>query len=130
MRPVQLVLDGFATFRTRAVIDFTDADYFALVGATGAGKSTVLDGITFALYGSVPRWNDKRMISPALAPTASVRLSGSSLTLTVCGTPRPARRAAAAERTRRSRCTHRVWNGFTTRTTSTATPTCWQRTPR
>ena len=71
MRPVQLVLDGFATFRTRAVIDFTDADYFALVGATGAGKSTVLDGITFALYGSVPRWNDKRMISPALAPTAS-----------------------------------------------------------
>jgi DNA repair exonuclease SbcCD ATPase subunit len=26
------------------VVDFTDADYFALVGPTGSGKSTILDG--------------------------------------------------------------------------------------
>lgn len=71
MRPVRLDLDGFATFRSLAVIDFTDADFFALVGATGAGKSTVIDAITFALYGTVPRWNDQRMITPALAPTAT-----------------------------------------------------------
>jgi exonuclease SbcC len=71
MRPVRLDMDGFASFRDKTVIDFTDADYFALVGATGAGKSTVIDAITFALYGTVPRWNDQRMITPALAPTAT-----------------------------------------------------------
>lgn len=71
MRPVRLDMDGFASFRDKTVLDFTDADYFALVGATGAGKSTVIDAITFALYGTVPRWNDHRIITPALAPTAT-----------------------------------------------------------
>jgi ATPase involved in DNA repair len=71
MRPVRLDMDGFASFRDKTILDFTDADYFVLVGATGAGKSTVIDAITFALYGTVPRWNDQRMITPALAPTAT-----------------------------------------------------------
>jgi DNA repair protein SbcC/Rad50 len=71
MRPVRLDMDGFASFRDKTVLDFTDVDFFALVGATGAGKSTVIDAITFALYGTVPRWNDQRMITPALAPTAT-----------------------------------------------------------
>jgi exonuclease SbcC len=71
MRPVRLDMDGFASFRDKTVLDFTDADYFVLVGATGAGKSTVIDAITFALYGTVPRWNDQRIITPALAPTAA-----------------------------------------------------------
>jgi len=71
MRPVRLDMDGFASFRDKTVLDFADADYFALVGATGAGKSTVIDAITFALYGTVPRWNDQRVITPALAPTAA-----------------------------------------------------------
>jgi exonuclease SbcC len=71
MRPVRLDMDGFASFRDKTVLDFTDADFFALVGATGAGKSTVIDAITFALYGTVPRWNDQRVITPALAPTAT-----------------------------------------------------------
>jgi exonuclease SbcC len=71
MRPVRLDMDGFASFRDKTVLDFTDTDFFVLVGATGAGKSTVIDAITFALYGTVPRWNDQRMITPALAPTAT-----------------------------------------------------------
>jgi exonuclease SbcC len=71
MRPVRLDMDGFASFRDKTVLDFSDADFFALVGATGAGKSTVIDAITFALYGTVPRWNDQRVITPALAPTAT-----------------------------------------------------------
>ena len=71
MRPVRLDMDGFASFREKTVLDFADTDYFALVGATGAGKSTVIDAITFALYGTVPRWNDQRVITPALAPTAT-----------------------------------------------------------
>lgn len=46
----------------RAEIDFTanplrTAGIFAIVGPTGAGKSTVLDAVTLALYGRVARYN-------------------------------------------------------------------------
>lgn len=71
MRPVLLELDGFASFRTETSINFEDADYFVLVGATGSGKSTVIDAITFALYASVARWAKENVVSPALAPTAT-----------------------------------------------------------
>jgi DNA repair protein SbcC/Rad50 len=71
MRPIVLDLTGFASFREAATIDFTDADFFALVGPTGSGKSTVVDAMTFALYGSVPRWGRKGMVSLALAPTTA-----------------------------------------------------------
>ena len=70
MRPRLLEMDGFASFREPASVDFTGADYFVLVGPTGSGKSTVIDAMAFALYGTVPRWNDKRMVMYALAPTA------------------------------------------------------------
>jgi exonuclease SbcC len=71
MRPVLLEMAGFGSFREPTVVDFTDADYFALVGPTGAGKSTVIDALTFALFGSVPRWDDRRTVALALAPTAN-----------------------------------------------------------
>src|SRR5579871_2254102 len=71
MRPVRLDINGFASFREAAHVDFTDADFFALVGPTGSGKSTVIDAMTFALYGSVPRWGRKGMVSLALAPSAA-----------------------------------------------------------
>jgi exonuclease SbcC len=71
MRPVRLDMHGFASFRDEAAVDFTDADFFALVGPTGSGKSTVIDAMTFALYGSVPRWGHKKMVSLALAPTVA-----------------------------------------------------------
>jgi DNA repair protein SbcC/Rad50 len=71
MQPIVLEMNGFASFREAARIDFTDADFFALVGPTGSGKSTVIDAMTFALYGSVPRWGRKGMVSLALAPTTA-----------------------------------------------------------
>ena len=77
MRPVVLDMNGFAAFRAPTRVDFTDASFFALVGPTGSGKSTVIDAMTFALYGSVPRWGRRGMVSLALAPTtgrATVRL--------------------------------------------------------
>ena len=69
MRPVVLDMNGFAAFREPTRVDFTDASFFALVGPTGSGKSTVIDAMTFALYGSVPRWGRRGMVSLALAPT-------------------------------------------------------------
>ncbi len=71
MRPVLLDMDGFAAFREETRVDFRGADYFVLVGPTGSGKSTVLDAISFALYGTVPRWEDRRKVALALAPTAA-----------------------------------------------------------
>jgi exonuclease SbcC len=71
MRPLRLDLAGFAAFREPTTVDFTDADFFALVGPTGSGKSTVLDAVCFALYGTVPRWSDRRAVGNALAPSSS-----------------------------------------------------------
>ena len=75
MRPLRLDLHGFTVFREPTTVDFTDADFFALVGPTGSGKSTILDAVCFALYGTVPRWADRRGIENALAPsTAQARV--------------------------------------------------------
>lgn len=77
MRPVRLEMNGFASFRSETVIDFEGTDFFALIGPTGAGKSTVIDAMVFALYGSAPRWGRSNAIQYALAPTtnsATVRL--------------------------------------------------------
>ncbi|MFN8031869.1 MAG: SMC family ATPase [Mycobacterium sp.] len=71
MRPILLELDGFASYRTKATVDFRDTDFFVLVGPTGSGKSTVIDAMVFALYGTVPRWDDLKAVAPALAPTVN-----------------------------------------------------------
>jgi DNA repair protein SbcC/Rad50 len=56
MRPLNLRLENFACFRGRAVeLDFEPLELFAIAGPTGAGKSSLLDAIIFALYGRVPR---------------------------------------------------------------------------
>jgi exonuclease SbcC len=53
MRPLELIVEGFTSFRTRQVLDFASLDLFAITGATGAGKTSLLDAITFALYDKV-----------------------------------------------------------------------------
>src|SRR5205085_2100582 len=55
MRPLRLEISGFSAFHEPIEVDFSDADYFAFVGPTGAGKSSLIDALTFALYGSIPR---------------------------------------------------------------------------
>jgi DNA repair protein SbcC/Rad50 len=71
MRPLRLLLDGFGCYRQATEADFSDVDFFALVGPTGSGKSTVIDGLCFALYGTVPRWGKENVIAQALAPAAN-----------------------------------------------------------
>lgn len=66
MRPLRLEMKGFGPFREATVVDFADVDLVALVGPTGAGKSSVIDAITFALYGSVVRYDDRSAVAPAV----------------------------------------------------------------
>src|SRR5438132_10924761 len=55
MRPLKLELKGFTAFRDSATLDLTDLDLFAISGPTGSGKSSLLDAMTYALYGEVER---------------------------------------------------------------------------
>jgi exonuclease SbcC len=55
VRPLRLSLKGFTAFRDEQTIDFEGLDLFAIAGPTGSGKSSILDAITYALYGYVDR---------------------------------------------------------------------------
>ncbi|WP_026924123.1 AAA family ATPase [Glycomyces arizonensis] len=69
MRPIRLDMHGFGSYTEASTLDFTDVDFFALTGPTGAGKSTVLDAMCFALYGRTPRWRNNTT-QHAIAPSA------------------------------------------------------------
>ncbi len=65
MIPIQLTVEGLYSYRERQTIDFrnlTEAGLFGIFGAVGSGKSSVLEAISFALYGETERLNmrDKR----------------------------------------------------------------------
>ncbi|GLO66914.1 MULTISPECIES: SMC family ATPase [Oceanobacillus] len=54
MRPLYLKLTAFGPYKDTEIIDFTklgDVQLFSISGNTGAGKTTIFDGIAFALYG-------------------------------------------------------------------------------
>jgi DNA repair protein SbcC/Rad50 len=55
MRPLRLELKNFTAYREPQVIDFEDLDLFAITGPIGSGKSSLMDAMTFALYGKTPR---------------------------------------------------------------------------
>lgn len=66
MKPERLEMAGFAPFRSATEIDFGGLDIFALTGPTGSGKSSVIDAITFALYGRVARYGG-RAVEPVIS---------------------------------------------------------------
>jgi exonuclease SbcC len=105
MRIHRLEMQAFGPFAQRQNVDFDELGrhgLFLLNGPTGAGKSSVLDAVCYALYGSVPgaRQGAKRLRSdhaPAgLAPEVVCEFSVGGRRLQVRRSPqweRPARRA-------------------------------------
>jgi exonuclease SbcC len=69
MKFQKLEIEGFGPFKSKQTIDFSNfarqrQDLFLIEGKTGAGKSSILDAITYALYNFTARWesvkaNDK-----------------------------------------------------------------------
>ena len=60
MIPVKLTIQGLFSYQEKQTIDFrrlTEAHLFGIFGAVGSGKSTILDAITYALYGETERMN-------------------------------------------------------------------------
>ena len=62
MLPLRLTIEGIYSYQERQTIDFsalTQAGLFGIFGIVGSGKSSILEAITFALYGETERLNSR-----------------------------------------------------------------------
>jgi DNA repair protein SbcC/Rad50 len=55
VRPLELTLEGFKSYRGAETFSFEDRMLFGIVGPTGSGKSSILEALIFGLYGKTPR---------------------------------------------------------------------------
>jgi DNA repair protein SbcC/Rad50 len=106
MRLHRLDISAFGPFAGHVTVDFdalSDAGLFLLSGATGSGKTSVLDAVCFALYGAVPgdRGSAKRLRSdqaaPGVAPEVVLEASLSGRRMRIVRSPaweRPKRRGS------------------------------------
>ena len=62
MIPLSLSISGFLSYRDPVALDFTAVELACISGPNGAGKSSLLDAVTWALFG-VARKRDETLIN-------------------------------------------------------------------
>ena len=72
MKPIKVIIQAFGSYTEKTTINFNKLyknNIFLITGATGSGKTTILDTICFALYcratGGLRSWKDMRNTSVA-----------------------------------------------------------------
>ena len=76
MKPVKLVMSAFGPYSGQTEIDFSafgETGIFLIAGDTGAGKTTIFDAITFALYGEASGGRERRKSKSFRSDYASPR---------------------------------------------------------
>ncbi len=58
MIPLKLTISGFLSYRDRVELDFTGFELACIAGSNGAGKSSLLDAITWSLFGQARKRDD------------------------------------------------------------------------
>ena len=78
MIPLKLELTNFLSYRQTAVLPFTDLHLACIAGGNGAGKSSILDAITWVLFGKSRSKSDDDLVNRLAAfqgEDAEVRLT-------------------------------------------------------
>jgi len=59
MIPVKLIIQGFLSYQELVEINFENLQLASITGANGAGKSSILDAITWSIFGVARARNDQ-----------------------------------------------------------------------
>ncbi len=106
MRPIRLTMSAFGPYAGTTVVDFEklgDHGLYLITGDTGAGKTTIFDAITYALYGEAsgdnrePAMFRSKYAEPDTPTEVELVFTCAGKTYTVRRSPeydRPARRGA------------------------------------
>src|SRR5664280_1476855 len=66
MRIERIEIENFMSYKKNTVVDLSKLNLFAIVGDTGAGKSSLIDAICYALYGKITRTNSDHGVRAAI----------------------------------------------------------------
>lgn len=103
MKPELLRICGLGPFATEQQIDFTKADDFILItGETGAGKTSIFDGMTFALYGELAGTRDTNSIASHFLQTEDAVEPFAELVFSVGGERYKLRRTPTYDRLKKT----------------------------
>ena len=126
MRLHRLTVTAFGPFAGTETVDFdelNDAGLFLLTGPTGAGKSSLLDAVCFALYGAGPRGarREDAQVPARRRSSAPPRWCSTSASATA-GSSYAARRSGRGPRSAATGCSRRRRPPSITETTGGARP--------